>query len=185
MHLGHRKYSGNCTRYVHHVLVVGFGAFHVHVLARSVNDHLLNHKVLVVVRGHDALVVAGQLGGRPDDVQSPVLGQRVVGGRSKAQPDVVFQRTDGPWWLSLYPLVRRTGAIVEIPRDHQPLGLFRFHLVHAVQYDVLGTVQHSTRHSLVRYRNAVYDRVERDRARVEQRVQAQEQLGGHRWPDHG
>lgn len=124
----------------------------------TVNDHLLDHKVLVVVRGHDAFVVSGQPGGRPDDVQRAVCGQRVVGGRGVAQPDVIFQRTDGPGRLALYPLVSGAGAVVKIPRDHQPLGLFRFHLVYAVQHHVLGTVQHRARHPLVRYRNAVYDR---------------------------
>lgn len=38
----------------------------------TVNDHPLDHEIFIVVRGHDAPVVAGQLDGRIDDVQGPV-----------------------------------------------------------------------------------------------------------------
>lgn len=38
----------------------------------TVYDHPFDHEIFVVVSGHDASVVAGQLDGWIDDVQGPV-----------------------------------------------------------------------------------------------------------------
>lgn len=44
----------------------------------TVHDHPLDHEVFVVIRGHNASVIAGKLDGRIYDVQSPAGNTREI-----------------------------------------------------------------------------------------------------------
>lgn len=114
----------------------------------TVNSHALDHKVLIGVRGYDALVVSRQLDGGPDQIQSPVPGQLIVSGRGVIKPDAGPKRPDGPRRLPRDPLVCRAGAVVEVPRDHQALSCVWPHTVHAVQDGTFGAIEHGTRNPL-------------------------------------
>lgn len=120
----------------------------------TVDGHLLDHKVFVGERGHDAFIVAGELDGWTNKVHSPVLAQRVVCGRFVTHADVLLHGSDGQRHLAGYPLVCRAGAVVEVPCDHQTFRLARAHSEQTVQHHELGAVKHGARHSLVDYHYA-------------------------------
>lgn len=120
---------------VHNTLNLGLRRSDKSVGILTVDDHPLYHEIFVVVRGHDAPVIAGQLDGGVDDVQGAVHGLVVVRG-PMIEVDAMSEHAYAERFLALDPLVHGPCAVVEVPRDHQSDG---------VRTQRIQTVEHNAR----------------------------------------